>query len=155
MFSNELAFRTISLYNLSMLKSHNRLMQYKPSLPKAQIPRLFSAFENSPLSSYISVYNCSTTRGCLKNWLLFRHPRELKIKFLYINDLIFDIAKKPKETVQKLKFLDNPFAIKSVQGCTLLMMQRSRCPAFPALLQIDGTDTRREQKLTAGVSLIR
>ena len=94
-----------------------------------QTPRLFSAFENSPLSSYISVYNCSTTRGCLKNWLLFRHPRELKIKFLYINDLIFDIAKKPKETVQKLKFLDNP-AIKSVQGCTLLMMQRSRCAAY-------------------------
>ena len=46
--------------------------------------------------------------GCLKSWLLFRHPRELKIKSLYINDLIFNIAKKPKETVQKLKFSDSP-----------------------------------------------
>ena len=48
-------------------------------------------------------------RGCLKSWLLFRHPRELKIESLYINDLIFNIAKKPKGTVQKLKFLDSPF----------------------------------------------
>ena len=45
--------------------------------------------------------------GCLKSWLLFRHPRELKIKSLYINDLIFNIAKKPKGTVQKLKFLED------------------------------------------------
>jgi len=53
--------------------------------------------------------------GCLKSWLLFRHPRELKIKSLYINDLIFNIAKKPKETVQKLKFSDSPlFAVQMV-----------------------------------------
>ena len=47
-------------------------------------------------------------RGCLKSWLLFRHPHELKIKSLYINDLIFNIAKKPKETVQKLKVFGQP-----------------------------------------------
>ena len=47
------------------------------------------------------------------------------------------------------------FAMKSVHGRTLLMMRRRRCPAFPALLQIGGADTRREHKLTAGVSLIR
>ena len=33
-------------------------------------------------------------------------------------------------------------AAKSVQGCTLLARQRSRCPAFPALLKIDDADTR-------------
>ena len=48
-------------------------------------------------------------RGCLKSWLLFRHPREFKIKSLYSNDLILNIASKSKETVQKLKFLDSPF----------------------------------------------
>jgi len=46
--------------------------------------------------------------GCLKSWLLFRHPRELKIKSLYIKDLIFNIASTSKETVKKLKFLDSP-----------------------------------------------
>ena len=45
-------------------------------------------------------------RGCLKSWLLFRHPREFKIKSLYSNDLILNIASKSKETVQKL--LRNP-----------------------------------------------
>ena len=37
--------------------------------------------------------------GCLKSWLLFRHPREFKIKSLYSNDLILNIASKSKETV--------------------------------------------------------
>ena len=46
-------------------------------------------------------------RGCLKSWLLFQHPREFKIKSLYSNDLILNIASKSKETVQKLKFLDS------------------------------------------------
>ena len=46
-------------------------------------------------------------RGCLKSWLLFRHPREFKIKSLCSNDLILNIANKLKETVQKLKFLDS------------------------------------------------
>ena len=46
--------------------------------------------------------------GCLKSWLLFRHPREFKIKSLYSNDLILNIANKLKETVQNLKFLDSP-----------------------------------------------
>ena len=52
--------------------------------------------------------------GCLKSWLLFRHPREFKIKSLYSNDLILNIASKSKETVQKLKFLDSPF--KNIHG---------------------------------------
>ena len=47
-------------------------------------------------------------RGCLKSWLLFRHHREFKIKSLYSNDLILNIASKSKETVQKLQFLDSP-----------------------------------------------
>jgi|GEM_PF-5770048 len=46
----------------------------------------------------LSGYN-NAARGCLKSWLLFRHSRELKIKSLYINNFIFNIAKKPKETV--------------------------------------------------------
>ena len=33
---------------------------------------------------------------------------EFKIKSLYSNDLILNIASKSKETVQKLKFLDSP-----------------------------------------------
>ena len=48
--------------------------------------------------------------GCLKSWLLFRHTREFKIKSLYSNDLILNIASKLKETIQKLKFLDSPLA---------------------------------------------
>ena len=51
--------------------------------------------------------------GCLKSWLLFRHPREFKIKSLYNNDLILNIALKSKETVQKLKFLDSPNSLKA------------------------------------------
>ncbi|QSH93444.1 hypothetical protein C5N99_12800 [Treponema medium] len=35
-------------------------------------------------------------------------PVEFKIKSLYSNDLILNIASKSKETVQKLKFLDSP-----------------------------------------------
>ena len=50
----------------------------------------------------------ASLRGCLKSWLLFRHPRKFKIKFLYSNDLILNIANKLKETVQKLKFLKGP-----------------------------------------------
>ena len=37
-------------------------------------------------------------------------PDEFKIKSLYSNDLILNIASKSKETVQKLKFLDSPLA---------------------------------------------
>ena len=49
--------------------------------------------------------------GCLKSWLLFRHPREFKIKSLYNKDLILNIASKSKETVQKPKFLDSPASV--------------------------------------------
>ena len=38
----------------------------------------------------------------------FDIPDEFKIKSLYSNDLILNIASKSKETVQKLKFLDSP-----------------------------------------------
>ena len=38
-------------------------------------------------------------------------PDEFKIKSLYSNDLILNVASKSKETVQKLKFLDSPYAI--------------------------------------------
>ena len=37
----------------------------------------------------------------------FAIPDEFKIKSLYNNDLILNIAVKSKETVQKLKFLDS------------------------------------------------
>ena len=47
--------------------------------------------------------------GCLKSRLLFRQPVEFKIKSLYCNDLILNVAHKIKEAVQKLKFLDSPF----------------------------------------------
>ena len=56
-------------------------------------------------------------RGCLKSWLLFRHPREFKIKSLYSNDLILNIASKSKETVQKLKFLDSPYVFAVQTRC--------------------------------------
>ena len=72
----------------------------------------------SKLSDYIQGNRISTATdgggstqqrwGCLKSWLLFRPPREFKIKSLYNNDLILNIASKSKETVQKLKFLDSP-----------------------------------------------
>jgi len=38
----------------------------------------------------------------------FAIPDEFKIKSLYSNDLILNIASKIKETVQKLQFLDSP-----------------------------------------------
>ena len=44
-------------------------------------------------------------RGCLKSRLLSRQPVEFKIKSLYYNDLILNVAHKIKEAVQKLKFL--------------------------------------------------
>ena len=56
------------------------------------------------------------TRGCLKSWLLFRHPHEFKIKSLYSNDLILNIASKSKEAVQKLKFLDSPLFLFNTSG---------------------------------------
>ena len=39
----------------------------------------------------------------------FDIPAMFKIKSLYNNDLILNIASKSKETVQKLKFLDSPY----------------------------------------------
>ena len=53
-------------------------------------------------------------RGCFKSWVFLKHPRELKIKSLYSNDLIFNIAFKSKQAVQKLKFSDS-----SRRGCRL------------------------------------
>ena len=68
------------------------------------------------INSFLRCFHGS--RGCLKSWLLFRHPREFKIKSLYSNDLILNIASKSKETVQKLKFLDSPSPSANVHGCT-------------------------------------
>ena len=78
----------------------------------------------SKLSDYIHGNRISTATdgggstqqrwGCLKSWLLFRHPREFKIKSLYSNDLILNIASKSKETVRKLKFSDSPTLIRDV-----------------------------------------
>ena len=76
-------------------------------------------------------------RGCLKSWLLFRHPREFKIKSLYSNDLILNIASKSKETVQKLQFLDSPedcelrrFGWYWIQRITRLSMRKVECLGF-------------------------
>ena len=83
--------------------------------------------------------------GCLKSWLLFRHPREFKIKSLYSNDLILNIASKSKETVQKLKFLDSPSLLKSVHGSTLFNRPAvnlcSRLVSIPSLFKSAGPDT--------------
>ena len=61
----------------------------------------------SKLSDYIQGNRISTATdgggstqqrwGCLKSWLLFRHPRGFKIKSLYNNDLILNIASKSKD----------------------------------------------------------
>ena len=50
-------------------------------------------------------------RGCLKSRLLFRQPVEFKIKSLYYNDLILNVAYKIKEAAQKLQFLDSPMSV--------------------------------------------
>ena len=47
-------------------------------------------------------------------------PDEFKIKSLYSNDLILNIASKSKEAVQKLKFLDSPSPPANVHGGTFL-----------------------------------
>ena len=52
-------------------------------------------------------------QGCLKSRLLFRQPVEFKIKSLYYNDLILNIAYKIKEAIQKLKFLDVCFPLRA------------------------------------------
>ena len=49
-------------------------------------------------------------------------PDEFKIKSLYNNDLILNIALKSKETVQKLKFLDSSEA----KGKSLGLAEGSR-----------------------------
>ena len=42
-------------------------------------------------------------------------PVEFKIKSLYSNDLILNVASKSKETAQKLKFLDSPVPLYNFQ----------------------------------------
>jgi len=46
-------------------------------------------------------------RGCFKSRLLLKQPFEFKIKSLYCNDLILNIALKIKVTALKLKFSDS------------------------------------------------
>ena len=63
------------------------------------------------------LYRTVNERGCLKSRLLSRQPVEFKIKSLYYNDLILNVAHKIKEAVQKLKFLDSPYY--TLKCCTI------------------------------------
>ena len=54
----------------------------------------------------------------------FAIPDEFKIKSLYNNDLILNIAVKSKETVQKLKFLDSPVFLRFSASLTKLVVLR-------------------------------
>ncbi len=87
------------------------------SQPKDTAKRQYLTF----LIAQANLYRYHSAWGCLKSWLLFRHPREFKIKFLHNNYLILNIALKSKEAVQKLKFLDSPVpnSDKTVQGKTV------------------------------------
>ena len=49
----------------------------------------------------------------------FDIPAMFRIKSLYSNDLILNIASKSKKAVQKLKFLDSPSLSNNVHGCAL------------------------------------
>ena len=69
------------------------------------------------LHFFISLQKCgnSPILGDVPKVGYFRNiPDEFKIKSLYSNDLILNIASKSKEAVQKLKFLDSPC------GCRIL-----------------------------------
>ena len=50
---------------------------------------------------------CRASGDVSKVGYFFAIPDEFKIKSLYSNDLILNIAVKSKETVQKLKFFDS------------------------------------------------
>ena len=71
------------------------------------LPALLKIGDVDARRSLVEIKWSHRSRGCLKSWLLFRHPREFKIKTLYSNDLILNIASKSQETVQKLQFLDS------------------------------------------------
>ena len=68
----------------------------------------------SPVFNPLLIAGCSYQTGKVfygdvsKVGYFFDIPDEFKIKSLYSNDLILNIAVKSKETVQKLKFLDSP-----------------------------------------------
>ena len=51
-------------------------------------------------------------------------PDEFKIKSLYSNDLILNIASKSKEAVQKLKFLDSPRFPAAARGQLMKVQKR-------------------------------
>ena len=59
--------------------------------------------------------------GCLKSWLFFRHPREFKIKPLYNNDLILNIALKSKEigAVQEVLFYYRLYSPYFPRSCSI------------------------------------
>ena len=65
---------------------------------------------------------------------------EFKIKSLYSNDLILNIASKSKETVQKLKFLDSPY-----NGIEYLQI-------FHAVLKLKGISPIRKQIFEGTIS---
>ena len=59
-------------------------------------------------------------------------PDEFKIKSLYSNDLILNIASKSKETVQKLKFLDSPIDSDITSGIRAATENPRRAKSTPA-----------------------
>ena len=88
------------------------------SQPKDTAKRQYLTF----LIAQANLYKYHRVHGDVwKSWVLFRHPREFKIKFLHNNYLILNIALKSKEAAQKLKFLDSPVpnSDKTVQGKTV------------------------------------
>ena len=97
----------------------------------------------------------SRNNGCLKSRLLFRQPIEFKIKSVYCNDLILNIAPKIKEAVQKLQFLNSPIffhAGKTDERAIAQLVARlvrdqevggsnPPCPTANSLLYIDLSNT--------------
>ena len=157
-------FPLFALIIMVMLNCHIGLPQHQPPLSKAQT----TAFKNSLLKiggvdarslveikrrhaqkrTSVSIFGlqvCKQTCYCMEP------PPSVAV-------LIrrgFSVAARMLLVISVAMFRgDAKLAAKSVQGCTLLAMRQRRCTS-PALLQIDGTDTRHEHKLTAGVSLIR
>ncbi len=61
-------------------------------------------------------------------------PDEFKIKSLYSNDLILNIASKSKETVQKLKFLDSPIDSDITSGIRAATENPRRAKSTPAVV---------------------
>ena len=74
--------------------------------------------------------------------------RMLAAEYDYDTLRIFSSGTDAARINQQRCFACAKLAIKSVHGCTLLMMRQRRCAVSPALLKIVVPDTRREQKNT-------